>query len=291
MGLTKRDHNVSRSALFALALGTFAAFAMPAALSAQESPAAAAPGSASDAKAASEARPHRVVIRFLTDSDFPPFNFYDEDGVLVGFNVDLARAICLELQTSCDVKARPWEELFLGLKSGEADAVIAAHKVTPQALAEVDFTDRYFYTPGRFAGHKETTDTEISPAGLDGKHIAVAKGTAHEAYLRAFFRDSPLVLFENADLARDALSTGKADYVFDDGVSLAFWLNGTLSKQCCDMKGGPFLEPRFFGDGIAIAVPKGDPEIKAMINDALKRVRASGRFEELVQRYFPVRIY
>jgi polar amino acid transport system substrate-binding protein len=97
----------------------------------------------------------RVVIRFLTDSDFPPFNFYDEDGVLVGFNVDLARAICLELGTSCDIKPRPWEELFAGLKRGEADAVIAAHKVTGAALKDVDFTDRYFHTPGRFAGRRE----------------------------------------------------------------------------------------------------------------------------------------
>lgn len=233
----------------------------------------------------------RVVIRFLTDSDFPPFNFYDEDGVLVGFNIDLARAICLELATSCDIKVRPWEELFNGLKSGEADAVIASHKVTAKAMADADFTDRYFHTAARFAGRKETTDLEISPTGLDGKRIAVAKGSAHEAFVKAFFRDSPLSLFENADLAREALAAGKVDLVFDDGVSLAFWLNGTLSRQCCEMKGGPYLEPKFFGDGIAIAVPKTDPEIKGLLNDGLKKVRASGRFEELVQRYFPVRIY
>lgn len=235
--------------------------------------------------------PKRVIVRFLTDSDFPPFNFYDEDGILVGFNIDLARAICLELNTSCDIKARPWEELFLGLKSGEADAVIAAHKVTAKAINDVAFTDRYFHTPGRFAGRKEAPEADISPAGLDGKRIAVAKGTAHEAYLKTFFRDSQLSLFENADLAREALASGKVDYVFDDGISLAFWLNGTLSRQCCEMRGGPFLEPKYFGDGLAIAVPKNDPEIKSLINDALKRVRASGRFEELVQRYFPVRIY
>jgi polar amino acid transport system substrate-binding protein len=235
--------------------------------------------------------PKRVVIRFLTDSDFPPFNFYDEDGVLVGFNVDLARAICLELNTACDVKARPWDELFAGLKSGDADAVIAAHKVTSKALGEVAFTDRYFYTPGRFAARKEAGDLDISPAGLDGKHIAVAKGTAHEAYLKTFFRESPLAVFENADLAREALAAGKADLIFDDGISLAFWLNGTLSKQCCEMRGGPFLEPRYFGDGLAIAVPKSDREIRSLINDALRRVRTSGRYEELVQRYFPVRIF
>ncbi len=239
----------------------------------------------------SEQPAKRVVIRFLTDSDFPPFNFYDEDGVLVGFNVDLARAICLELSTSCDIKARPWDDLFNGLRSGEADAVIAAHKVTAKAVEDVDFTDRYFSTPGRFAGRKDTTEVDMSPSGLDGKRIAVAKGSAHEAFLKTFFRDSPLALFENADLAREALAAGKADYIFDDGISLAFWLNGTLSRQCCEMKGGPYLEPKFFGDGIAIAVPKSDPEIKGLLNDALKRVRASGRFEELVQRYFPVRIY
>ena len=233
----------------------------------------------------------RVVIRFLTDSDFPPFNFYDEEGVLVGFNIDLARAICLELNTSCDIKARAWDDLFAGLKSGEADAVIAAHKVTGAALGIVDFTDRYFHTPGRFAAKKDSGDLDVTPAGLDGKKIGVARGTPHESYLKAFFRDSPLTPFENPDLAREALANGNVDLVFDDGISLAFWLNGTLSRQCCELKGGPFLEPKFFGDGLAIAVPRGDPEIKAMINDALRKVRSSGRFDELVQRYFPFRIY
>ncbi len=247
-------------------------------------------GQGVDAKAPA-APEKRVVVRFLTDSDFPPFNFYDEDGLLVGFNIDLARAICLELATSCDIKARAWDDLIGGLKKGEADAVIAGHKVTSAALADVDFTDRYFHTPGRFAARKEAPEIEISPNGLDGKRIAVAKGTSHEAYLKTFFRDSPLLIFENAELAREALAGNKADYVFDDGISLAFWLNGTLSRACCEMKGGPYLEPKYFGDGLAIAVPKSDPEIKGLLNDALKRVRASGRFDELVQRYFPVRIY
>ena len=233
----------------------------------------------------------RVVVRFLTEGDFPPFNFYDEDGTLVGFNVDLARAICMELNTACDIKVRPWGELLLALRRGEADAVIAAHAVTPQSLAEVDFTDRYFHTPGRFAGRKDTPKIDMTPGGLDGKRIAVARGTAHEAFLKTFFRDSPLAIYENADLAREALAAGKADFLFDDGISLAFWLNGTLSRQCCEMRGGPFLEPKFFGDGIAIAVPKNDPQIRLLLNKALDRVRASGRFEELVQRYFPVRIY
>ena len=165
----------------------------------------------------------RVVVRFLTEGDYPPFNFYDEDGTLVGFNVDLARAICMELNTACDIKVRPWGELLLALRRGEADAVIAAHAVTPQSLNEVDFTDRYFQTPGRFAARRGGDQIEITPEALESKRIGVAKNTAHEAFLRAFFRSSAIQSYENADLARDALIQGQVDYIFDDGIGLVFW--------------------------------------------------------------------
>jgi polar amino acid transport system substrate-binding protein len=233
----------------------------------------------------------RVVVRFLTESDFPPFNFYDEDGVLVGFNVDVARAICLELDTACDIKVRPWGELLLALKRGEADAVIASHAVTPEALASVDFTDRYFFTPGRFVGRLSDEPVEMTPEGLEAKRIGVAKNTAHEAFLKAFFRLSAIKSYETPDLARDALIQNEVDFVFDDGISLIFWLHGTASKRCCEMKGGPYLEPKYFGDGIAVAVPKNDQQIKTLINGALARLRADGRLDELVERYFPVKVY
>jgi polar amino acid transport system substrate-binding protein len=253
-----------------------------------EKPAEAAPEAASpDADEPTK----RVVVRFLTEGDFPPFNFYDEDGTLVGFNVDLARAICLELNTACDIKVRPWGELLLALRRGEADAVIAAHAVTPQTLAEVDFTDRYFQTPGRFAARREGAALDITPEALEGKRIGVAKNSPHEAFLRTFFRSSAIQAFENADLARDALIQGQVDYLFDDGISLVFWLHGTASKRCCELKGGPYLEPKYFGDGIAIAVPKTDSQVKTLINGALAKLRSNGRLDELVERYFPVKVY
>lgn len=233
----------------------------------------------------------RFVIRFVTESEFPPFNYYDDEGVLAGFNVDLARAICLEANAACDIKVRPWEELLPALGDGEADAVIAAHQVSAVTLTDVDFTDRYFYTPGRFAGRTGEGEMEISSDGLDGLSIGVAKGTAHEAFVRAFFRDSRVVLFENPELAREALQQKSVDLIFGDAISLAFWLNGSLSRQCCEFKGEAFLEPKYFGDGIAVAVPREDPQIKALINEALKRVRQTGRFQELVERYFPLRIF
>lgn len=243
------------------------------------------------AESATPDLPRRVVIRFLTEADFPPFNFYDEDGALTGFNVDLARSLCLELSATCDIKVAPWDELMPALKKGNADAVIAGHGISGQWLADIDFTEHYFAFPGRFAGWRQDAFSSVTPEGLEGKKIAVARGTPHEAYLKTFFRDSGIIVVDNADRAREALADKKVDLVFDDGVSLAFWLNGTNSKSCCEFKGGPFLEPRFFGDGMAVAVARKDTQMRKLLNSALKRVRESGRLDELVQRYFPFRIY
>ena len=246
---------------------------------------------ASDAEAGDKEPPKRVAIRFLTDSDFPPFNYIDEDNVLTGFNVDVARAVCLELNAACDIQARAWSELLPALRKGEADAVIASHNASPTVLKAVDFTDPYYYTPARCAGKRGTARIEATPEGLEGRKIAVAKGTAHEVYLRAFFRDSSIRIFETVELARDALVVGAVDFLFDDGISLAFWLNGTASKACCEFKGGPFAEPRYFGDGIGIAVRRDDTQLKTLINTALRRMRESGRYEELLLRYFPLRVF
>jgi polar amino acid transport system substrate-binding protein len=235
--------------------------------------------------------PRRVAIRFLTESDFPPFNYLDEDGVLTGFNVDIARAVCLEIGAACDIQVRPWGELLPALRKGEADAVIASHTASPNVLKIAEFSEPYYFTPGRFAAKRGLAAVDITPDGLDSRRIGVAKRTAHEAYLRTFFRDSSIRTFETVELARDALVTGAVDLLFDDGISLAFWLNGTASKACCEFRGGPFLEPKFFGDGIGIAVKRDDAQLKGLIDTALRRLRQSGRHEELLLRYFPLRVF
>jgi polar amino acid transport system substrate-binding protein len=197
----------------------------------------------------------------------------------------------LELAAACDIQVRPWADLLPALQKGEADAVIASHAASPNLLKAFDFSEPYYFTPGRFVAKRGFTDLEITPEGLEGRRIAVARQTAHEAYLRAFFRDSSIRTFETAELARDALVTGAVDLLFDDGISLAFWLNGTASKACCEFRGGPFLEPKYFGDGVGIAVKRGDAQLKGMIDGALKRLRQSGRYEELLLRYFPLRVF
>ncbi|HUS96646.1 MAG TPA: transporter substrate-binding domain-containing protein [Hyphomicrobiaceae bacterium] len=237
------------------------------------------------------AAPARVLIRFLTTDDFPPFNSNDEDGVLTGLNVDLARALCVKIGVTCDIRVRPWKDLLPALERGEADAVIAAHRVRASLLRRVAFTDRYFHTPGRFAVNRKGGAFEATPSGLSGRRVAVVRGSAHEAFMTAFFRNTELVPFETPELARQALQSGKADGLFDDGIGLSFWVNGSSSRGCCALRGGPYFEPKFFGDGIGIAVMKSDRQLRALLNGGLRQVRDSGRLRELVDRYFPLRVY
>jgi polar amino acid transport system substrate-binding protein len=274
------------TALVALAALLAGAVAAPTGLAAQSAGA----GSVEE-PADARGRLYRSIIRFVTESDYPPFNYLDEDGTLTGFNVDIARALCLELDVSCDVQARQWRELVPALKRGETDAVIASIAISPRSLADMDFTDRYYFTPARFAARKGTlARVEVTAIGLEGKKVGVTRGSAHEAYLKVFFRDCNIQAFDSPDQARDALAEGKVELVFDDGISLSFWLNGTNSRGCCEFRGGPFFDPRYFGDGVGVAVRKGDQELKRLINLAIKRVRESGQYEEISKRYFPLKV-
>ncbi len=230
-------------------------------------------------------------LRVLTESDYPPFNYYDEEGRLTGFNIDLARAICRELSVECDINTAEWSTLIPSLKNNEADAVIASVAISGKAVAEADFTSRYYSTPARFVGTRGGGLNEISVEALRGVKIAVVRGSSHEAFLHDFFEGAKIVPYDSAESARSALKNGEAELLFGDGISLMFWIQGTGSNRCCEFKGEGYTEARYFGDGVGIAVKKGNARLREVLDYALARVKASGRYEELMLRYFPLPLY
>jgi polar amino acid transport system substrate-binding protein len=272
----------------------------------QQSPPASAPAPAPGGGSASEPpvavpgfwdprrRPERPdlgrvnVIRFMTETDYPPFNFAGPDGNPQGFNIDLARALCDELKLGCTVQMRRFETLIPALNENRGDAAIASIAVTPEMRAKVDFSDPYYRTPGRFAARRDGPIDDPLPEKLEGKKVAVVAGTAHEAYLKALFTEAELRPYPNADVARLALRRGDVDFLFGDAISLAFWLNGTDSENCCSFRGGPYLDSRYFGEGVGIAVRKGNDTIRLALNYALFRLWEQGRFTDLWLRYFPI---
>ena len=232
-----------------------------------------------------------AALRFLTEEDYPPFNFKGADGVPIGFNVDLARAICTELNLACTIQVRRFDTLIPALDEGRGDAIIASLAITPATRAQVDFTDRYYRSPARFVGRRDFALEEITPETIAGKRIAVVAGSAHEAYLRDFFAETAIQSLPNPDAALAAVQKGDADLMFGDGVMLAFWLNGTASGNCCAFKGGPFVESRYFGEGVGIAVKRGNDALRRALDYALFRLWEKGVYTDLYLRYFPLGFY
>ena len=227
-------------------------------------------------------------IRFLTEFDNPPFNYAGPDGNPAGFNVELARLVCEELKLPCTIQLRRFDTLLQALAENRADAVIASLAVTPETRLRVDFSDPYYRVPGRFAARRAGTVRDAVPETMEGKKIAAVAGTAHEEFLKTFFTEAELKPYRTMELARDALKKGEVDFLFGDGISLAFWLNGTDSAGCCQFVGGPYMESRYFGEGVGIAVRRTNDTLRLAFNWALFRLWEKGRFTDLWLRYFPI---
>jgi len=229
-----------------------------------------------------------TLIRFMSEVDYPPFNFAGTDGNPTGFNIDLARLICDELKVNCTMQMRRFDTLIDALNEGRGDAAVASIAVSQQTRRRVDFSDPYYRPSARFVARRDAAIDEATPERLEGKKIAVVAGSAHEQYLRMLFTASDLHPYRSADAAREALRRGETDLMFGDGFALSFWLNGASSAGCCAFVGGPFLESRYFGEGIGIAVKRGNDTLRQAINWALFRIWETGRFTDLWLRYFPI---
>ena len=231
------------------------------------------------------------LIRFITEDDYPPFEFALPDGTLAGFNVELARALCEELRVQCTVQPRRWDTIIDALEQGRGDAAISSLAITSANRARVSFTAPYYKTPARFVARNSIEVSDLTPSALAGKQVGVVARTAHEAYLRQFFPGLAIRPYQTLASLRSALKREEVDLVFGDGVSFAIWLNSTDASGCCAFRGGAFTESRFFGEGVGIAVRKDNQNLRRALDYGLKRLAERGVYADLYLKYFPISFY
>ena len=229
------------------------------------------------------------AIRFLTTDDFPPFSFRDRRGILIGFDVDLAQAICSVLKVQCAIQTRPFDTLVGGLKEGTGNAIIAGFDVEKAPAEGLISSQAYLKIPGRFVARKETNFNPGPPVPTG--YVGAVCESAHAAYLAKFFPEMHVICFKRMGALLDLLKEGKVDAVFGDALSLAFWLNGGQSEDCCRFAGGAYLDDGYFGAGLAIVMKAEDRGLKFAIDYALREVYRAGTYEELYLRYFPVSLF
>lgn len=228
------------------------------------------------------------ALRFLTSPDFPPFNFWDENKQLIGFHIDLARALCEILEAKCTIQSWPWDLAADALNDNQGDAFIGGMAINQENVERFDFTDIYLQFPARLVARqkdfKPTTTTTWKSA-----HIAVRKDSSHEKYLARYLKDANITSYATEIEALKALNAGEVDIFFGDGMRAAFWMNE--KADCCLFVGDPFFDTEFFGLGLAIAVPRDLDSVRLALNWALAKLSRQGTVEEFYLRWFPVNFY
>jgi polar amino acid transport system substrate-binding protein len=231
------------------------------------------------------------VIRWATGEGYPPFHYADADGQPVGFVVDLARAICVELGVQCTMQAWRWDALLDTIDNDRADAIIAMLRPTEQIRARFTVSERFHQPMGRFVVLREGALREATPEALAGKTVATIAGSGHEEFLHVFFPGTTVRAFTKAEDARAALRAKVVDAVFADGVALALWLNGTSSETCCRFLGGAFIDAERLGEGIGVLIGRDDPLLARAIGYALRQLDEKGTYAEIYLRHFPLGYY
>lgn len=229
-------------------------------------------------------------IRFVTSDDFPPFNFVDGSGLITGFNVEVARAICARLAIPCTVQVRPFPLLLETVQENKADAIAAGVADTPALRLHLTYSVPYFREPARFV-RRWPALVEPSPRTLSGKSVGVIAGSRYADFIRDFFPAAKPHPVDSETELFGLLKGGEVDAVFTGAVGASFWLTGPAAHGCCAFSGGAYTEPDYFGDGMRIAVGADNAALKGSIDGALRALDADGTLADLALRFFPESLY
>ena len=209
------------------------------------------------------------------------------DGKLVGFDIDIANALCEEMGAECTMVQQDWEGIILALLEGKYDAICASMAITEKRKKKVAFTDPYYNTPHKFA-RKKGSGIEINQTSLKGKSVGVQRATINADIVKAEFGNVvDLKLYATQDEAYLAAVAGHVDLLLADSVAMN---EGFLKTD--QGKNWEFAGPDYTGPaGAGIAVRKGDKDLVAALNKALAAILANGTFNKIKDKYFDFNAY
>lgn len=230
------------------------------------------------------------VVRIGTEGAYPPFNSLSADGTLVGFDVDIAKALCEEMKVKCEFVTQDWDGMIPALLAGKYDAIIASMSITEERKKQVDFTEKYYNTPPAIAVPKDSPIQGVSAADLAGKALGAQGSTTHSNYAEEKFSSADVRLYPTPDEYKQDITNGRLDAVIDDVIVLSDWL-GSKDGNCCKIAGTLPIDPVINGEGVGIAIRKGEDALREKFNAAIKAIRANGKYAEINNRYFDFDVY
>ena len=229
-----------------------------------------------DAKA--KATPVKSNYKIVMDSSFAPFEYQNDAGQYVGIDVELIKAIAEQQGFTITLSNPGFDAALNAVQAGQADAVIAGMSITDARKEIFDFSDAY-YTSNILLAVK-TGSPYASYADLKGKTVGAKNGTSSYAFLdeNAATYGYTLKAFDEASTMYDSLNSGSIDALMDDEAVLRYAIQQGREFDT-PIPGEPSGEYGF-------AVNKGsNPELIEMFNNGLAALVASGKYDEIVQKY------
>ena len=210
-----------------------------------------------------------------TNATFPPYEYTDENGDIIGIDAEIAAAVAEELGLKLEIKDMEFDSLIPAVQAGSIDIAFAGMTVTDERKESVDFSDTY--AKGVQVIIVPENSKIASPDDLEGKKIGVQTGTTGDIYCTDDFGQENVKQFNNGALAVTALTQGQVDCVIID--------NEPAKNFVKSNKGLKILETSYADEDYAAAVSKENNELLKKVNEAMKTLKDNGKIDEIVSKY------
>jgi len=227
------------------------------------------------------------VLKMGTDPTFAPFESKAPNGEIVGFEIDIAKAMCERMHVKPVFVENDFDSIIPALQAKKFDVIVSGMSVNEKRKAQINFINKVFHTPGAMVVKKGSGLTTAAES-LKGKNVGMQQGTTYEQYARKYYAGKGVTVtpYKTPDLAREDLMAGRLDAIMDDSVVLE---TNFLSKP--EGKGYEFAKPglhddSIFGIGAAFGVRKEDTALQQQLNKALAEIRKDGTYNKIAKKYF-----
>ena len=232
-----------------------------------------------------------LKLRIGVEGAYPPFSEKAADGSIIGFDIDIANALCQKMNAECKMIEQDWDGMIPGLLARKYDAIIASMSITPERKKRIDFSDKYYKTPAKFIS-KSGKFSDDSPAALSGKTIGVARATIHDDFLTKLYPDSNIKRYPSQDDVYLDMLSGRLDAMFGASITQDDGFLKTADGKGYAFFGKSYTEPKsIFGSGEGVAVRKGEEKLRDAFSKAIADIRADGTYAKINSKYFKFDIY
>jgi len=216
------------------------------------------------------------TLRIGLEGTYPPFNYQDRDGQLVGFDVDFARALAEQMGLKPEFSPSPFAGLLGALEAKRIDVVINQITITPERAAKYDFSKPYTVSGIQIITLKGQAGP-YSPAELAGKRVGVGLGTNYESWLRTNVPTADVRTYDDDPTKYQDLKAGRIDAVLNDRLVAADFVKSSPEFVASG--------PAFAAQNQGVAMLK-DPAMKVLVDQAIDTMRANGKLEAISQTWF-----